>query len=601
MSRLFWAGISAGFFIASPASSIAAETADGSEIIVTATRTTQTTNEALSSVSVITREDIESSQAQTLLDLLQHQAGIDILRNGGPGQQTSLFLRGSNSDHTLVMVDGVRVASSTTGAFQWENISPNQIERIEVVRGARSALYGSEALGGVIHIFTRKSRTSDVKIITGSFGTTGAEVSTGFGGKTRFHINAGYKQAEGFSAQKPSGSSYDADNDGYVQKNIGLGLNTQLSDMVQLEVSNWNAQNYTQFDKGESDSKNHTIRGTLNITPGSRLAHRLSIDLFQDDLHTYNSSRITTERKSVTWQADFTVSTDTLIVMGADARIDHGKNINLGTSATVFDNTVNNTAAFVSLQKNYSANSIEFSGRHDTHSAFGAHLTGQVAWGRKLGDRTRMYASYGTGFKAPDLNELYHPGYSGFYAGNPALKPEQSSNAEIGLKQQLGRHRFDTSLFHNRISNLINYSGASSQAINIDKAVMYGMEFGHKYVRDKWSLNTQMTLQRSRNEITGAALLKRTNEKLSVQLKKKYSGGLRAMTELFYSSGHEEYGSVIIPAYGVVNMAIQKSFGGNWSWEGRIDNLLDHKYETSPGYNTVPRSFLVSLHYRPGT
>jgi vitamin B12 transporter len=594
-----------------PTTGVAETQTTADEIVVTAARTAQTADEALASVSVITRKDIETTQAETVVDLLQHYAGIDAVRSGGPGQQTSIFMRGTNSDHTLVLIDGMPVSSSNTGSYQWENLSLNAIERIEIVRGPRSALYGSEAIGGVIQIFTRKNKRVTAEAIAGSFDTYGANFSGGFGDKTKISINASHKQAEGFSATNSTNWSYDPDNDGYTHKSLGIDLASNISDSAAFDMYAQKSELDNEYDIGTSNTKQELVTARLNLTPSTKAAYRFSAGSYQDVLTSYgssSSSKITTRRLTAGVQTDRQLGNDNMVVLGLDYRTDQGINYDLGGASTVFDKKVDNTGSFISWRKTKSSGSLELAARIDSHSQFGTHTTGQAAWGRNLANHRKLYLSVGTGFKAPDLNELFHPGTDSSawipgcnpcYAGNPALKPEESTNFELGVKRDRGENRQSVSLFYNQINNLIAYEGTNFQAINVSKALTYGLELAQKRQRGQWSIDSQLTLQRAIDESNGTALLRRPNEKLSGRVTRHLKHNSSAMLETLLSGGAVDYGPVTLAGYGVVNAAYNHELNANWRFSVRLNNLFDRKYEVAAGYNTTPRSFLVNLRYQP--
>ena len=604
MQRFFILGLVAlGTII--PTTGVAETQTTADEIVVTAARTAQTADEALASVSVITRKEIEATQAETVVDLLQHYAGIDAVRTGGPGQQTSIFLRGTNSDHTLVLIDGMPVSSINTGSYQWENLSLNEIDRIEIVRGPRSALYGSEAIGGVIQIFTRKNKRITAEAMAGSFDTYGANFSGGFGDKTRVSINASRKQAVGFSAKNSTASyDYDPDNDGYTHNSIGIGLESSISDSTAFNMYAHKSELDNEYDKGTSNTKQDLVTARLNLTPSARATYRLSAGTYQDVLTSYDvsngNSRITTRRLTAGVQTDRQLANDSVLVLGLDYRTDQGINYDIGGSSTVFDQKVDNTGSFINWQKNKKSGSIELAARVDSHSQFGMHTTGQAAWGKNLANHRKLYLSVGTGFKAPDLNELYHPGYSGTYAGNSALQPEESRSFEVGIKRSEAKIKRSIDLFYNQIDNLIAYEGPSNQAINVSKALTYGLELAQTVQRGHWSIDSQLTLQRAINESDGTALLRRPNEKLSVRATRRLTHNSSAMIETLLSGGAIDYGPVSLGSYGVVNAAYNRELNANWRFSIRLNNLFDRKYEIADGYNTTPRSFLVNLRYQPG-
>ncbi len=478
----------------------------GEEIIVTATRTAQTTDDVLASVSVITRKDIELSQAESLLELLRGVAGIDIVRTGGPGQITTLFMRGANSEHTLVLIDGVRAQSATTGNFPWEKLSPSQIERIEIVRGPRSTLYGSPAIGGVIHIFTRKDSGTRARIEVGSFGTTGAQASYAAGNKTRFHINVDYRRADGYSATNPNaGFSYNADNDAYDNRSVTLGLQSQVTTETKLNFQAWLAESNTEIDPaGATDSRNHTLSFSGDTRMNASWSQHWTVGNTLDRLNADPySSLTTTNRTNADWHNIFEIGERNLLTAGLSYIQERGSNINTASSTTVFDNSADNAAAYSTWQSKKGDNTVELGVRLDSHSDFGSHTTGQIAWGRKFSTRHSVFATYGTAFKAPDLNQLYHPGTDAFspgvfqFSGNAALQPEESESYELGWRLRKSKTKFRISLFHTRTKNLIAYQGTNFQAINIGQSRSMGAEAIYSTRFGPWKSAVQVTLQKA--------------------------------------------------------------------------------------------------------
>lgn len=581
----------------------------GEEIIVTATRSAQTADEALASVSIIDRKDIENSQAATITELLRLETGIDIARTGGPGQQTSLFLRGGNSDHALVLIDGIRVSSGTTGSFPWEKISLDQIERIEIVRGPRSVLYGSEAIGGVIQIFTRRSDRVTARLELGSFDTRGASVATSFGDKLKLHLSADYRTATGFSATNPnSGFFFNPDADGYTTRNFTVGAQSRLSDKTNVDFSLWTAQGSDEFDSGTHESTNQAARARLTTTQSNNWSHTLMLGAIVDDLTTVSAfpSRIITRRNTAEWQHDLTLSKTTSLTAGVSYINEYAS-----SDSAPFSNQINNTGVFANWRHTAGTNDFELGLRRDSHSAFGQHDTGQIAWGRKFSRHWRLFTSYGTAFKAPDQNELYYPGFDGTsfgcsttcFAGNPALKPETSTSSEIGLRFRKGKNiSAKASIYSTNVTNLIANQGTDFQAINISRVRLQGIETEYSHRIGKWHTRANLTLQSARDVSASNDLLRRPAAKLSLKLNRRLSHQGNFGVEIFAVGNHADidnisFSTIDVPGYAIINLSMRRSLNQNWVLEGRLENLLDKKYEIVSGYNTVPRSILLALRY----
>lgn len=571
-------------------------------IIVTAARVAQTVDESLASVTVITRADLERTQAQDLLDVLRLQAGVDVSRTGGPGSETTVFLRGANSNHVLVLIDGVRASSTTTGAFAWQYLSPAQIERIEIVRGPRATLYGSDAIGGVIQIFTRKPQGATARAEAGSFGTRALQVGWGGGDRTRFYVNADVRDAEGFSSTNANNAfGFDPDKDGFEQQSLTAGFSTPLSERTTLDIRAWRNESETEFDPGRSDTLNQTLSARLASEMNERWVQTLSLGMARDDTDTKGDfpSKITTRRTTADWQHDLSLGPDSLVVAGLSYVREQGENLDVLAGNEVFDEALHNKAAFVSLQQRFGANDWQFSARYDKHSEFGGHATGQVAWGRDLNKRLRLLASYGTAFRAPNFNELFHPGFFGLFAGNPELDPERSRTAELGLRYRASAStQYRVNLFDTRVTDLIEYSGANSQAINIGEATMRGVELEYATTQGPWQAALNVTFQQTRNEDTGDELLRRPDRKLSLNVSRQLGTG-HAGIELFLNSDRTDVGDVRLPGYGLVNLYAAYPIAKDLTLEARIENLLDKEYELARGFNTPERSAYLAIRYAP--
>lgn len=574
-------------------------------VVVTASRTAETADQTLAPVSVITRAEIERRQPRDLLELLRTQPGIDLARNGGPGQQASLFLRGTNSDHTLVLIDGVRASSITTGGFAWQHLAPAQIERIEIVRGPRASLYGSDAIGGVIQIFTRKSEGPTLRVGAGSDRTFQGEAGYGAShGPHHFSLHASAENSDGFSATNSNSFSHDPDDDGYRNRSLNARWQADFSDALALSAAFWHTEGDIEFDTGTMDSINQNLSLTLDGQINDRWSQSLQLGYARDDLDTdsASASQVDGNRLTAGWQHDILIGMSHLLSVGLDYYRDQGENINEVTSTTVFDETITNRAAYASLQTGLGENDLQFSLRHDEHSRAGGETTGQAAWGRALGHGLRAVASYGTAFKAPTLNQLFHPGFfGGSFAGNPNLEPERSRSAELGLRYHSSERparRAALNLFHTRVDDLIAFQGANSQAINIDEATIRGLELEYADAFGAWSLDASLTLQRARNDETDDPLLRRPDEKLSLAVSRDIAGRGGINAEVLLVGEREDVGTRL-PGYGLVNLAGYHQLNRDLKLQARIENLLDKDYQLASGFNTPDRKLMVTLEYAP--
>jgi vitamin B12 transporter len=577
---------------------------------VTATRVAETVDASLADVSVITRADIEASVAPDLLELLRLQAGVDVVRTGGAGSQTSVFLRGTNSNHVLVLIDGVRAASSNTGAFAFENLPLDAIERIEIVRGPRAGYWGSDAIGGVIQVFTRKL---DGPLVAASYGTyRSADGSAGYGSWSDaggFSVQVGARHVGGFSATNPgicNGPNdpyciYNPDDDGFQNHN-GVAQASYKLGAQTLSGSVFRSEGTQDFDQGRS----HTLDQSAGITLAGALSdswqHRLSIGTSREDIDTpaFESAYRST-REQLNWTNDVALSTMQHVIAGFDYVHDRGISIDNSGFGAPYDVSRDNSGVFAGWRAQQGALDSDVSGRYDHYDAFGSAFSGSAALGWKATEDLRLTASYGTAFRAPNLNELYSPGYGGFYAGNAGLDPERSRTAELGLAWHIdAASRIGVRAFSTRIHDLIDFSGGSTfQAINIDRAAIDGAEVTYNWHGGAWTIDSNATLQNPRNQDSHTQLLRRPKQKLDSVAERAFGDRLRAGVELVASGKREDVGSVTLPGYAVVNLRASYALDATWRVGLRLENTFDRDYELAHGYNTPGRSGYLEIAWQP--
>ncbi len=589
--------------------------ADDGKIVVTATRTAQTVDQSLAAVTIISRDDIERAQVTDITELLRTQAGVDVTRTGGMGQQTSVFLRGTNSNHVLVLIDGVRASSASTGIFAWQTLDPSQIDRIEIVRGPRTVLYGSDAIGGVIQIFTRRPQGAEARIEAGSFGTRAGQAGFSAGNAVRFHANINTRRTDGYSATNPSAGvfTYHPDKDGSLQNSVTAGIQAQLGKDSTLDARTWysTANTDSDPDASHSESENRIATVRLRQSLAANWVQTLAVGSTLDRIDSFAgsglpSSRITTQRMSGDWQHDISLNDRNLVSLGVNLVNDSGENVDTGTSTLVFDRNTHAAGVFLNWQNHFASQSINLGVRHDGHSRFGGHSSGQIGWGWDMTATWRWLAAYGTAFKAPDLSQLYHPGYGGFFAGNPDLTPEVTRSAELGaLYVPSAAQRLRVNLFYTNADDLIAFEGTNSQAINIGKASMRGAELEYSLRLAPWRFVANATVQRAVNEITDADLLRRPHEKLALRLERDFARHGNVGMELLAVSSHDDIDNITfdiieVPGYAILNLVATYPLSGQWLLTARVENLTDKVYENVSGYNTSARAAYVALHYTTG-
>jgi vitamin B12 transporter len=559
-------------------------------IVVTATRMAQTTDETLAAVTVISRDQIEASQSQSVMDLLQnHSVGIDISRTGGPGSSTSIFLRGSNSDHVLVLVDGVRVSSVTSGSFNWSALSPDQIERIEVVRGPNSTLYGSEAIGGVVQIFTRKDGGLYGTLRAGSYGTGKAVFgNSGSLGEGRYHFNLEHEYVAGFSSKNSDSFNYEPDKDSYRNNSITAGFELPVNDNVELGLNLFNTKSKLEYDDKQANSYANTRNSGANLTldwqtSGSWQQH-FSVNASRDQYTSYDSrpTDITTQRSGFNWQNDFQIGDAMLLTAGYDYQQDKGEN------NTNYDKKLDNSAGYLQFQWSDDVYDLLFGARVDDSSTYGSNSTGRITLGRAL-DGARIYASIANAYKAPTFNQLYYPGY-----GDTDIKAEKSTSTELGYR----RGGLQASLYHTEVRNLIKYDSDAGGAVNVGKATINGLELSYAHSLLDWQVDSGLTLMSTEDEKTGDRLLRRADKKLFVNFHGPLNDRMDMGVETSYTGPSMDSKSVELVSYTLINLTTSYRLDRHWKLSARADNVLDEDYQLANGYNTAGASAFVSVSYQ---
>ncbi|NOX09106.1 MAG: TonB-dependent vitamin B12 receptor [Gammaproteobacteria bacterium] len=582
-------------------------------IIITATRTAQTADESLASVTVITRNDIERQQAQSVQDLLRGVPGLAMSNNGGAGKATSIFLRGTESDHVLVIIDGIKVGSATSGTFAFQDIPVEQIERIEIVRGPRSSLYGSEAIGGVIQIFTRKGDGAGgfkpfFSVGAGSYQTynTSAGV-TASNDKGWFSLAANAQNTEGFNAcagiLSAACFTVEPDKDGYRNTSTSLRAGYRFDSGLEIDAHALRSNSNTEFDGGfvnESTSVQQVLGTTLRYSPMDIWQSSLAIGRSRDDSDNFKDgaykTRFNTERDTISWQNDISIGGGQLLTLGVDYQDDK-----VDSSTAYVINSRDNKGFFAQYQGMFNAHDLQLSLRRDDNEQFGGNTTGGLAWGYALNNDTRLTASYGTGFKAPTFNELYWPAdpvWGG--GGNPALQPEKSRSLELGITGRASLGRWALNVYETRIKNLIS----GWPPVNVNDARIRGLEavLGTQLIG--WDVDANLGLLDTENRAVGAnfgnVLPRRAKQSLRVDVNRQF--GLYRFGASLFAEG-KRYDDTAntrrLGGYATLDLRAEYLFVKDWRVQARIENLLDKDYNTAAFYNQPGRGLYVTLRYQP--
>lgn len=582
-----------GIAIASSLSVHAEEAKSLDTIQVTANRSEVSVEKTLASVTVITRSDIERSQAPDVAALLGQQAGLDILRSGGTGANISVFTRGSNSNHTLILINGIRVNTVMQGSYDFSNLPVAMIERVEIVRGPRAALWGSDAIGGVINIFTRE-KNSFAEFRAGSYGRAEFDAGFGYGNEeNNFGAAFGYGTADGFSA---TNSGFYPDDDGF--RNSHLLLNGKLAiGTHSLGAFVTAIDAHSDFDEGETDRKSREVGVALKGKITDSWQHSVTISHSYDRLETPAfDSVIGNRRLGFDWINTIDVNGQNRINVGVNWSQESGFSEDLGFSS--IDETRRNAGLFAAWRGEFERNTFELAARHDDNSQFGSKTTGQAAWGFEISDAARLRASWGQGFRAPNFNELYYPGFFGFFAGYAGLRPETSDSAELGFTFDIGdRQTLEVSAYRTNVTDLIAFEGDNFSAVNVDHARLKGVEVEYKFKAEDFSLTANGGWQDARDLDDDHKLLRRADRKLNINADFKINDQWDWGVDFQAASKRPDFGLNYSPGYGRVDARLAFHFANAWTLEARVENLGDKDYELIPGYNTPGRSGMVTLRW----
>jgi len=594
---------------ATPLAHAATDTLD--EVIVTATRTAQSADASLASVTVITREDMNHLQAQSLPEVLRGVAGLTLSNNGGAGKATSVFLRGSNADHVLVLVDGIKIGSATLGTVSFQDIPVAQIERIEIVRGPRASLYGSEAIGGVIQIFTRKGSNGalapSASFTTGSYGTYNTMLGLS-GGDTQSWFNAKFNQqnTKGFNACRGSLVAgcfvNQPDKDGYYNTSLGMSAGYRSDSGISAELNALQANSKNQYDGSafsgnQAEGMQQVLGGALKFSPMQAWNVTLRAGTSQDNSNAFFNgqfvSRFNTQRENLTLQNDFELRENQVLTAGFDQQKDY---VN---STTAYAQTArSNNAVFAQYQAVFDAHSLQASTRRDSNQQFGGHSTSALGYGYALSEATRLTAAYGTAFKAPTFNQLYYPGF-----GSATLRPELSRSAELGVAQQAHFGKWSLNAYETHVSDLIGFDAAFNP-VNINTARLRGVEAQVQARVSDWDINTTLTSQDPRQTSganAGKLLNRRATQAMRVELAHQF--GAYRIASSVYAEGRRyddlaNTGGKKLGGYGLLDVRAEYRIAPEWLVQGRVDNLLDKQYETAQFFNQARRGLYLTLNYQ---
>ncbi|MEO6024897.1 MAG: TonB-dependent receptor [Burkholderiales bacterium] len=593
---------------------LAEEVPQADTMVVTANRTEERLAQTLQHTTLITQEQIRNSGAADLPTLLRQEAALEIAQSGGVGKQSSTFMRGANSNHTLVLIDGIRANSATVGATALDQIMLDQIDRIEVVRGNVSSLYGSEAIGGVIQIFTKRGKGEPGLSIAGGYGTeNSARFSAGYGGvagSTRFNVNLSAFHTDGFSAINRDfiplaffSKAGDEDDDGYRNLSFSANLSQEFSPGQSVGFTALHSDGWVEFD-GDGINSSKPKLTTWSLYSSNQISEkwRSKVTLAQgiDDLKSFQDgtfkTRFKTTNNQLGWQNDIAITEEQSLVAGLEYL---SQDVTSTTQFSTTDRTV--ASGYLTYFGELGPHTVQVNGRYDRYSDFGGNFSGLLGYGYRITEQWRVSAGVSNAFRAPSFNELYDPNF-GF--GNPNLKPEKARSTELGLQYQTTTQRLKAVIFRTRTDDLIvgvfDPVTFNFPASNVDHSESKGLELSYSGEFGPLQLRASFTEQRSKNRDTGERLLRRARSFGSLGAQYRL-GDWRMGGEVLASGNREDFevrdpfDKVELSGYSVVNLTSSYQFTPNTRVAFRLENAFDKQYEWVRGYNTQGRSLFVSL------
>lgn len=560
-------------------------------LIVTATRTEIPLSDATVPVTVISRDEIELSMARDLAELLRFEAGIDIGRNGGPGQATSMFLRGTESNHTLVLVDGVRINPSTIGGAAIQNISPDIIERVEIVKGARSALFGTDAIGGVINIITRRAETGYVESAfgAGSFASQSGHVAAGDrGARGEFGINLNWQSTDGYAPRVESDLAR-----GYENRSANLYAARELA-TSEISIRHWQSAGNVEYldfflSPVDQDYKNAVTAIGLDTTLPGNSSSKLLVSFMEDEVRQAQvPDYVLSKRLSIDWQYSRAFGQHKL-TGGLYAVAEDASSLSFGS---LFDEDTELRAVFAQDHLTIGRHKGFAAVRLSDHETFGRHTTWNVEYAFEIDAAWTVNAGLGHAFRAPDATDRFG------FGGNPGLQPELADEVQLGLRYAPGNaHSINIEVYANNIDDLIEFDSQSFTLRNISKAKIRGAELGYEFRGEHFVLRADVLRQTADNALTNTRLLRRADKSATLSYT-QIVGPHRLGLSVLASGDREDFGAVRLPGYVLANLVGQLQLNDRWQLNARLENLFDTEYQTAANYRMQKRSGFVELQYR---
>lgn len=602
-----------------------------SDTVITANRDVQQRGESSAAISVFTRQDIERLNPSSVGELLSRVPGVQVIRNGGRGANTSLFIRGTSNAQSLVLIDGVRIGSASSGGAALQYLSVEQIERIEVLRGSRSAMYGADALGGVVQIFTRRGEGEGLhpylRLAGGSEGTWERSLGlSGGDGRTRYNLTGSLEETDGIDRTDLSYAS-DADHDAFRNRSFSLNLAHSLSDDLEIGLSAVDQRGKSEYDnpygrfdystylsypaENWSEFSQSSVSAYVDANLADSWSSRLELGHSEDKQEDFDklfpgSDVFNTYRDSAAWLNTLQLGNDQQLRVGLDYQED-----NLHSSTAYSEEERWNQAAFIQHSYQGEHFSTELGLRHDKNEQYGSENTWNAALTLPLNQANELVLSYAEGFRVPTFNDLYGPANWG---SNPDLDPERSKSYELQWRSQLAEGtRLEASLYRTDVDDLITYVWDSSTFIgrnyNVDQARINGFEVSLQQQLGAWTGNLSLSIIDPRDRDSGHTLARRAKRHLSLDLDRRLGDFNVGATWQAYSQRYDDVANNREAGYGVLDLRGSWQASKELAFDLKLANLLDKGYSTALyqyagdyryyGYQETPRSLMLGLTWTP--
>lgn len=597
--------------VCGPCKPAAAQSADpGEKITVTGARESVPLADALQDVTVIDRATIESFSGASLESLLADQAGVQVSSSGGIGSLSSVFLRGANPSGTLLLIDGMRYGSASFGGPVFYNLPLDQIDHIEIVRGPLSALYGSDAAGGVIQVFTRRGEPG---FHPGAAATVGSEAYgaldagvRGGSGALDYAVQAGGQRTSGYAyTNSGAGFYFNPNRDGFSQTSASANVGYVFLPDWSLRVQGLGAHGRADYSDGvdpaqpqltarnrfDSTTASVVLQGKVLPAWSTTLRYGDSRDNYVTDIATspFSLGRFTTVQQQFSWQNDLATPIGTLL-----AGAEHLEQ-SVDSDTTVFPVQRRSINSFLlGLNGKAGPHHWQLNGRGDQNSQYGHEYTGAAAYGYDVAPQWRVTGSTGTSFVAPSFDDLYYPG-----SGNPLLRPQRGASRELAVRWKAASQEARLAIYDSRYRELIAYVGPNFTPENVNTAHIQGVTLEYSARFGPLSLSSALDAMYARDPAADTELQRRSRHRLSTTVDWKISDELAAGARVHaVGPAYDDAANrQSLGGYGVISVYGSWSFLPRWQAALRLDNLADHFVQPAYGFTAPPRQWFLTLRY----